>query len=136
MPKRGRIALITILTHDVPTLSHFYRDVLGFRVEDDLGSYVELESEGVRFAICARSIMEKVTDHPSYKEPRAGQSFELAFPLDTPEEVDTAYAEVVASGATPICAPATMSWGHRTAFFADPDGNIHELFSPLPGTTE
>lgn len=136
MHKKGKIALITILTQDVPTLLQFYRDVLGFQVKDEMGSYVELESEGVRFAICARSILEKVTRHPSYGESQAGQSFELAFPLDTPEEVDTAYADIVAKGATPICAPATMSWGHRTAFFADPDGNIHELFAPLPGTTE
>jgi lactoylglutathione lyase len=135
MLNKGKIALITILTHDVPALLHFYRDVLGFQVRDEMGSYVELECEGVRFAICSRAIMEKVTGHRSYKEPRAGQSFELAFPLDSPEEVDTAYAEVVAKGATPVCAPATMSWRHRTAFFADPDGNIHELFAPLQGTS-
>lgn len=133
---KGKIALITILTGNVPALLQFYRDVLGFQAKGDMGEYVEFESEGVRFAICSRSIMEGATKHPSYKEPKSGQSFELAFPLDTPEEVDKAYADIVAKGATPIQAPTTMPWGQRTAFFADPDGNIHELFADLPGETE
>lgn len=133
---RGKIALITILTDDAPSLLQFYRDVLGFQVENDLGEYVEFANEGVRFAICARSIMEQATGHSSFAEPRGGQSFELAFPLDTPEELDQAYAEVVAKGATPIQAPANMPWGQRTAFFADPEGNIHELFAELPDTAE
>lgn len=133
---KGKIALITILTDDVPSLLQFYRDVLGFQVENDLGEYVEFENAGVRFAVCARSTMEQATGHPTFNEPRGGQSFELAFPLDTPEELDQAYAEVVAKGAAPIQAPANMPWGQRTAFFADPEGNIHELFAELPDTAE
>lgn len=133
---KGKIALITILTDDVPSLLKFYRDVLGFQVANDLGEYVEFENAGVRFAICARSIMETTTGHPSFDEPKGGQSFELAFPLDTPDELDQAFAEVVAKGATFIQAPANMPWGQRTAFFADPDGNIHELFSNLPDSVE
>ena len=43
------------------------------------------------------------------------------------------YAEIVARGAVPIHSPADMPWGQRTAMFADPDGNIHELFADLPG---
>jgi uncharacterized glyoxalase superfamily protein PhnB len=110
--------------------------VLGFQVENDLGEYVEFENEGVRFAICTRSIMERATGHPSFNEPRGGQSFELAFPLNTPEELDQAYAEVVAKGATPIQAPANMPWRQRAAFIADPEGNIHELFAELLDSAE
>jgi catechol 2,3-dioxygenase-like lactoylglutathione lyase family enzyme len=128
----GKIALITVLTNDVPTLLQFYRDLLRFRVKEDHGDYVELESEGVRFALCARSIMKEATGHRSYEEPKGGQAFELAFPLEKPGDVDKAYADITAKGATPIKAPDTMPWGQRTAFFADPDGNIHELFAYLP----
>ena len=133
---QGKIALITILTDNIPAMLRFYRDVLGFQVKSDQGKYVEFENAGVRFAICSRLIMRSVTGHASYRHSKAGQSFELAFPLDIPEEVDHVYADILAKGATPIKAPATMSWGHRTAFFADPDGNIHELFAELPGIIE
>ena len=126
---KARIALITVLADDAPALGAFYRDVLGFRPKNDVGKYIEFESPGVRFAVCARSVMSEATRHPSYGEEAKGQHFELAFPLDTPEAVDAAYADIIARGALAVRPPATMPWGQRTAFFADPEGNIHELFA-------
>ncbi len=76
---KGRIALVTVLADDVPALRDFYRDVLGFEVQQDLGSYVEFHSRG----------------------------------------------------AAPVKGPADMPWGQRAAFFADPEGNVHELFAEL-----
>jgi catechol 2,3-dioxygenase-like lactoylglutathione lyase family enzyme len=126
------IALITILTDDVPRLSAFYREVMGFTVKQDLGVYVEFYNDGVRFSVCARSILHEACGHASYTEAHRGQCFELAFPCGEPAEVDRVYAEIVARGATPVHVPADMPWGQRTAMFADPDGNIHELFADLP----
>lgn len=125
----AKIALITILTDDVPRLVGFYRDVLGFATENAMGDYTEFRSEGVRFAVCNRTELVNATHHPRFGEPARGQAFELAFPLPTRDEVDRAYAEITAKGATPVQPPTTMPWGQRTAFFADPDGNIHELFA-------
>lgn len=126
----GKIALVTILTDDVPRLVAFYQDVLGFAVEDSVSNnYTEFRSEGVRFAVCNRTELVQATRHPRFSEAARGQAFELAFPLPTPEDVDRAYAEITANGATPVQPPASMPWGQRTAFFADPDGNIHELFA-------
>ena len=103
----NQIALITIVTDDVPRLAAFYREVLGFAVKTDMGGYVEFHNDGVRFAICTRSILREASGHASY-------------------------AEAVAQGATPVHTPADMPWGQRTAMFADPDGNIHEFFADLP----
>lgn len=128
---KSQIALITILTDEVKRLALFYQSVLGFELKQDLDEYVELVNPGVRFAICARTVMEKATGNASYHEPRSGQNFEMAFPLVSAAEVDLAYAEIIAKGATPIQPPANMPWNQRTAFFADPDGNIHELFADL-----
>jgi lactoylglutathione lyase len=129
---QSRIALITIWTDDTPRLVAFYRDVLGMEPLDDLGRYVEFRHPGVRFAICERGVMVDVAGLKAFGEAPMGQRFELAFPLESPEEVDGAYAEVVAHGATPISPPQDMPWNQRTALFADPDGNIHELFADLP----
>jgi lactoylglutathione lyase len=128
----NQIALITILTDDVPRLAAFYHDVLGFPVKQDLGVYVEFYNDGVRFAVCARSILREASGHASYTAAHQGQAFELAFPCGEPAEVDRVYAEIVAQGAAPIHAPADMPWGQRTAMFADPDSNLHELFADLP----
>jgi len=128
----GKIALITVVTDNVRAMAKFYNDVLQMPIADDRGQYVEFEHSGVRFAICARSILHNATGHQSYQEPGRGHAFELAFPCDTPEDVDKVYADIVAKGAAPVKAPALMPWGQKTAFFADPDGNIHELFADLP----
>ena len=127
----NQIALITIVTDDVPRLAVFYRDVLGFTVKQDMGSYVEFHNEGVRFAVCARSVLREATGHTSYSEAPRGQHFELTFPCASPAEVDRVYAEAVRQGTTPVHAPADMPWQQRTAMFADPDGNIHEFFADL-----
>ncbi|MBE4907636.1 VOC family protein [Bacillus luteolus] len=127
---KAQIALITILTKDVPTMKNFYKDVLGFEIKSDMDNYVEFESEGARFAICNREIMTQVTGgHPSYQDEKNGQAFELAFPCDSPADVQKTFEEIVSKGATPVKAPSAMPWGQTTAFFADPDGNIHEIFS-------
>ena len=130
---KGRIGLITILTDDIPSMKQFYGDVLGFKVKEDLGNYVEFVNRGVRFALCTRDVMHEGTNHLSYRKRKQGQVFELAFPLNTPEELDKAYDEIVSKGATPVKGPEIMPWGRRTAFFADPEGNIHELYSLKPG---
>jgi lactoylglutathione lyase len=126
-----KIALITILTDYVPDMLKFYTQVLGFSVKINMGQYVELENEGARFAICDREIMLKATGNSTYLKTPDGQAFELAFPCDSPEEVNQTYEWIVNKGAKPIQPPASMEWGQRTAFFADPDGNIHELFSEI-----
>jgi lactoylglutathione lyase len=131
-----QIALITILTDDVPRLVTFYRDALGFALKDPASegdtSYVEFTSVGVRFAICARSVMHTATEDAAYTQPRGGESFELAFPCADAAEVDATFAALIEKGAQSIKPPARMPWGQYTAFFADPDGNIHEIFADAP----
>lgn len=127
-----QIALITLLTGDVPAMRSFYEEVIGFPVKTDMEQYVEFESEGVRFSICDRAVMSEATEHVDYRDAAEGQRCELAFPCAMPEDVDVAYRRIVAAGAVPVKPPADMPWGQRTAFFADPEGNIHELFADLP----
>lgn len=133
---KAQIALITILTDNPGDMVRFYRDVLGFEpqgeVDEAAPGYVEFKHEGVRFAICARPVMVQFVGHPSFSEPPRGQSFELAFPCASPADVDAQYEALIANGAQPVMAPATMPWNQRTACFADPDGNIHEIFADLP----
>ncbi|MDX9864104.1 MAG: VOC family protein [Anaerolineaceae bacterium] len=130
---RAKIDLISIVSADLPAMRDFYRDVMGFPVQLELGGdYVEFASEGVRFALTTLEVMSEATEgHPGYARARRGQFFELAFPCESPEEVDEDYARIVKQGALPIRPPEDMPWGQRAAFFADPDGNIHELFAPL-----
>ncbi|MBD3173013.1 glyoxalase [Candidatus Bathyarchaeota archaeon] len=129
----GRIGLITILTTDITRMKLFYSDVMGFECIEDLGNYVEFRNKGVRFALTTPKVMYEGTEHESYNKDAKGQRFELAFPLSSAEEVEKVYDEIVRKGATPIKTPKLMPWGRTTAFFADPEGNIHELYSLREG---
>ncbi|MFO7837691.1 MAG: VOC family protein [Candidatus Thorarchaeota archaeon] len=131
---KTRIGLVTVLTDNVQELAEFYSSVLGFKESYTTDDYVEFENEGVRFAVCARSTMHQFTNHDSYKQKRQGQSFELAFPLPSSKAVEEAYKEIVKKGALPIHEPHDTPWMRRTAMFADPEGNIHELYGPRTDT--
>jgi catechol 2,3-dioxygenase-like lactoylglutathione lyase family enzyme len=128
---KGKIALITILADDAQKLKKFYQDVMGFEVQADHGQYIEFQSEGVRFAVCGRAFLADATGIAGYKEPKRGHSFELAFPVASPRDVDKIYQELIKKGAKPVKEPSDMPWGQRTGFFADPEGNVHEIFATL-----
>ena len=127
----SKIGLISIITSRFEELLIFYRDVLGFKVKLKLDGYVEFENLGVRFALSTHKVMADATKHDSFSQNRRGQSFELAFPVSTPSDVDKTYDDILKKGAIPIKSPKDMPWNQRAAFFADPDGNIHEIFADL-----
>jgi len=134
---RVKLEGITVLAHDVPRLTSFYRDVLGFKVLVEEEHYTEFENDGVRLAIFSGPLMADNTNgHYSFLEERKGQAFELNFECDSPEDVYVRYDAFVAKGAVGIAAPKVMPWGHTTGFFADPEGNIHSLFTVNPVRAE
>jgi lactoylglutathione lyase len=124
-----KINLITIWTDHIDKMKNFYNQILGFKIENDLGNYIEFENDGVRFAISMRDVMYDYSKE--YERKVIGQSFELAFPCESPSGVDETYTQLVAWGAVPIHEPQNMPWNQRTALFADPDGNIHEIFAEI-----
>lgn len=126
---KPEINLITIWTDEIEQMKSFYNQVLGFEIENDLGNYVEFKNDGVRFAICLRNVMYGYSNE--YSKKAVGQSFELAFPCDNPNDVDKSFKQLIEMGAIPIHEPLDMPWNQRTALFADPDGNIHEIFAEI-----
>ena len=123
---KAEINLITIWTNDIDRMKEFYNKVLGFKIINDLGNYVEFENSGVRFAICRREVMYNYSKE--YEKKALGQAFELAFPCESTSDVDKSFKDLIERGATSIKEPQDMPWNQRTALFADPDGNIHEIF--------
>ena len=61
-----------------------------------------------------------------------GDTIELAFLCDSPEEVDALHAKVVAAGYQSFKEPWCAFWGQRYAIVKDIDGNLLSLFATLP----
>lgn len=119
-----------LFVNDMSTMIRFYRDVLGFEIEEDEDtSNVYLVKDGTLFMLYRRTDFEKMTNRKFEYTKGMNGHFEIALYVDTFEEVDEEYARVVSMGAVPVLEPTTEPWGQRTCYIADPEGNLVEIGS-------
>jgi uncharacterized protein len=64
---------------------------------------------------------------PGSAEPAGWRGVTLACTVDSRDAVDQAFQAAVAAGATAVAAATDRSWGGRSAFIADPEGNRWEI---------
>ena len=119
-----------IFVNDMAEMIRFYRDVLGFEIkESEDTNNVYLVKDGTLFLLYGRKDFEKMTDRKyEYVKGFIGH-YEIALYVDSFDEVDKAFDEVVSKGAKAVLKPTTEPWGQRTCYIADPEGNLIEIGS-------
>ena len=113
-----RLDGLGLFVDDMPTMIHFYRDVLGFEI-----------TEGTLFMMYERKKFEKMTSRKYEYLKGLNGHFEIALYVDTFEEVDKEYTRIIAQGGRSVLEPTTEPWGQRTCYIADPEGNLIEIGS-------
>jgi lactoylglutathione lyase len=111
-----------LVVDDLDRAVAFYEQVVGFTLDHRSGPYAQFATGTTRFALYERAAMAEtlgVGDPPP---------FEIGCKV---ADIDTAYAELVAAGATPAVEPTDRPWGQRTAYVRDPDGHYVELAQDL-----
>lgn len=119
-----------LFVKDMPKMIKFYRDVLGFEIKESENAVnVYLIKDGTLFMLYERKNFEKMTNRKYEYIKGYNGHFEIALYVDTFEEVDQKYNEVIDKGAKSILEPVTEPWGQRTCYIADPEGNLIEIGS-------
>lgn len=121
---------IGLFVKDMGTMIRFYRDVLGFEIQENEDAVnVYLIKDGTLFMLYERKNFEAMTNRKYKYINGFNGHFEIALYVDTFEEVDRYYREVVDKGAVSVLEPTTEPWGQRTCYIADPEGNLIEIGS-------
>lgn len=119
-----RLDGVGLFVEDMPKMIKFYRDVLGFEIKEDVNAKnVYLIKDGTLFMLYERKNFEKMTNRKYEYIKGYNGHFEIALYVDTFEEVDQKYQEVINKGAQSILEPEMEPWGQRTCYIADPEVN-------------
>ncbi len=119
---------VVLIVDDIDKAQRFYTETLGLPLKHRSGDYVQIALSGTRLGLFSRSAMASILGQvlePEVSSPK----FELGFKV---EDCDATFEELVACGVPPVTVPQTRSWGQRTAYVADPDGNLIELVQDPP----
>jgi catechol 2,3-dioxygenase-like lactoylglutathione lyase family enzyme len=103
----------------------FYRDLFAFPVDSESATSLAFRAGSVLLALRQRT---RSYDGRGVRAELPG--VQLAF-LVSPAEVDQCYDQLVAKGVTILDPPTNQPRGHRTVYFADPEGNLLEIYAEI-----
>jgi catechol 2,3-dioxygenase-like lactoylglutathione lyase family enzyme len=120
-----------IVVSDMARALAFYRK-LGLEFPDGAENEGHVEAQaagGMRYMLDSEDVIASFD--PEWKRPD-GHVHGGAFRCESPEEVDSVFAELLSAGGRAHKEPWDAFWGQRYAQVADPDGTIVDLYAPLP----
>ena len=115
-----------IFVRDMAAMRNFYEAVLGFPVLRELSpKWIEYQLGTNILALATPT--RTAADAPT---PDGSASLQLAFKVSV-VEVDQCADELARQNVKLVSPPTDQSFGHRTLFFRDPDGNLLEIFAEI-----
>lgn len=127
-----QLDFFAVVVSDMARSLAFYRKLgLEFPEGSEGEGHVEAQLPGgLRYGLDTEEVMRSFD--PEWQRPTGGHAVGGAFRCDSPAEVDSVYAELLAAGGSPHKEPWDAFWGMRYAQLADPDGTVIDLYALLP----
>jgi catechol 2,3-dioxygenase-like lactoylglutathione lyase family enzyme len=122
-----KLMAIELIVRDLATCTAFYRDTLGLEVRESesTSNSVSFQIDNVYFFLLeAEGAAQMVSSQPL--DLSLGESPRVLLAAGV-EDVDAAYQMLIAKGVRFLRPPTDQPWGLRTAYFADPEGNLWEI---------
>jgi lactoylglutathione lyase len=129
-----KVSSIVLFVDDLERCVTFYRDALGIPLTggDDASYYFRLEDQDfvlLKVSAAVNMISEEAVKPQGAAAPRTLLCVGV-------EDVDAVYKAFTERGVSFIKPPVSQPWGRRTTYFADPEGNLWELWHQLPAEPE
>ena len=114
-----------VLCNDMDRMKAFYKDLFSFPIEVETDTSLSFRAGSVVLGLRQRT--RKYDGRGGVPE---SPGLQLAFQV-SPAEVNQCYDELVAKGVTILDPPNDQLRGHRTVYFADPEGNLLEIYAEI-----
>jgi lactoylglutathione lyase len=124
-----KIGATVLFVQDLEKCAAFYRDSLGFKVTftDDVS--VAYRVDDYDFVVLKVSAAVDMIGEATLS-PQQVTGYRMLLCADV-DSVDATYQSLTGKGVAFIHAPADQPWGIRSAYFADPEGNLWEIRQQL-----
>jgi catechol 2,3-dioxygenase-like lactoylglutathione lyase family enzyme len=119
------LTYVIVLCEDIERMKAFYRDLFNFEVDSESETGLALRAGSLLLALRQRT---RGYDGSGVRTDLPG--VQIAF-LVSPPEVDICYEQLVAKGVQILEPPTDQPRGHRTVYFADPEGNMLEIYAEI-----
>ena len=114
-----------VLCEDLDRMKAFYRDLFDFPVASESAIGLTFQAGAVKLSLRQRT---RGYDGQGTRSELPG--VQLAF-LVAPDEVARCYEQLVAKSVEILEPPTDQPRGHRTVYFADPEGNMLEIYAEI-----
>jgi catechol 2,3-dioxygenase-like lactoylglutathione lyase family enzyme len=122
----ARLSIVTLGARDIGVLRSFYRALGWPELPSGDDTWTGFLLGGVLLALFpVRDLTAEAA--PGSANPTGWSGVTLACTVDTRDAVERAFTAAVAAGAIPVADASDRSWGGRSAFIADPEGNRWEI---------
>lgn len=125
-----KITLVTLGVEDIEESIRFYRDGLGFPIQEreNDSDVAFFELEGTWLSLYPR---EKLAEDATVSNDETGFSgVTLAHNVATKDAVESTLEEAQAAGGRIVKPAQDVFWGGYSGYFADPDGHLWEVAYP------
>ena len=120
-----QLSYVIVLCDDLDRMKAFYRDLFSFPVDSESDTGLVLRAGSVLLAL-----RKRMRGYDGRSGGPVSPGVQLAF-LVSPAEVDVCYQQLLDKGVKILDPPNDQPRGHRTVYFADPEGNILDVYGEI-----